>query len=162
MLDKVKESKQARHYTFPISTEMLTPENVVRVGDAVWSFLWCVDRTTSEVMRNGECRGRVLGGYVVPTGRISAELGLPEKIVREQLEKLADLQLLTLIPRDDGYIIEVRRSVKWQNRKAATVTAPGPERSGEGPVPMKSLVEGLRERLAAREAAETHRGGAQQ
>jgi len=148
-----------RHYTFPVSSDMLTPGKVAAIGEALWCFLWCVDRTTSEVVRNDERRGRVLGGSVIPAGRISTELGLTEEQIGEQLQTLAKANLLSLIAGDDGYVIEVRHSVKWLNRKTVKTR---PERANEGPVPIKSLVEGLRERLAARESAESVRGGIDQ
>ncbi len=149
-------TKEPRYYTFPVASGLLTPSHVAKIGDAIWCFLWCVDRTTSEVWRKGECRGRVFGGYVTPTGRISAELGLTEQRVKGQLEQLASEKYLYLIPRDDGYIIEVRHSIKWKNRPNNRKIA-SMERGG-GTVPVKSLVEGLKERLAAREAAKAEQG----
>jgi len=158
MMDTGLPTKAQRPITFPVSSELLAPEHTAKIGDAIWCFLWCVDRTTSEVVRDGERRGRVLGGYVTPTVRISAELGLSEQSVHEQLKQLAGGDYLYLIPRDDGYVIEVRHSVKWLNRRAGMQVLPAAPRGGE-PTPMRSLVEGLRERLAAREAAAGKQGG---
>ena len=151
------ETASPRHYTFPVASELLRPKPIKEIGDAIWCFLWCVDRTTSEIVRNGECQGRVLGGYVVPTRRISEELGLSAEQVGEQLKRLSGARYLRVVPRDDGYVIEVRRSIKWKNCSPKRTVSP--VRRGGDPTPMKSLVEGLRERLAAREAQQREQGG---
>jgi hypothetical protein len=144
-------TQEARFYTFPVSSGLLSADHVAKIGDAIWTFLWCVDRTTSDVMRDGERRGRVLGGYLTATSRIAAELGLTEKTVQDQLEQLAGAHYLQLLPEADGYIIEVRHSIKWKNRRNDLRT-PTAVRGG-GPAPVKSLVESLKEKWAAREEA---------
>ena len=131
-------------YTFPVSSGLLTPVHMAKMGDRLWCFLWCVNRTTEDVTVNGEARGKVLGGHIVEPERIAEELGLSEDEARRHLEELAQKGYLLLERLHGGYSIEVRRSIKWRRFKKA-------ERSNE-PKPMKSLVEGLKEKLAEREA----------
>jgi hypothetical protein len=132
------------NYTFPVSSGLLTAGHVAKMGENIWCFLWCVNRTTEDVPASGENLGKVLGGHAVPAARIAGELGLSEEVVSRQLEQLASVGYLHLSRLRDGFCIEVRRSIKWRKYKPAS--------RGGDPVPMKSLVDGLRERLAAREA----------
>jgi hypothetical protein len=156
-------AQQALPLTFPIAVGLLERKHVAEIGAALWCYLWCIDRTTEDVMRGGERRGKVLGGRPVPVSRIAQELGLPEKDVQCQLDQLARRGYIERSDHPEGCRIEVRRSIKWLCRNRSTrkkqasapPTFPSPDTrqvSGE-PAPMRSLVEQLKERWDERDAA---------
>lgn len=130
-------------YTFPVSSGLLTSVHVAKMGGSLWCFLWCVNRTTEDVLVNGESRGKVLGGHAVQAERIAGELGMTEKDVCQQLEQLRQEGYLLLDRMHGGYSIEVLRSIKWRRFKKSA-------RTNES-APLKSLVDGLKEKLAAKE-----------
>lgn len=128
-------------YTFPVSSGLLTPIHVAKMGKNLWTFLWCVNRTTEDVPTDGEALGKVLGGHAVPAARIADELGLTREEVENQLDQLAADGYLYISRQYGGFVIEVRRSIKWRRFKKDNDNRP-----------MKSLVDGLKEVQAARAA----------
>ena len=143
-------------YTFPVSSGLLTPIHVAKMGKNLWSFLWCVNRTTEDVPTNGENLGKVLGGHAVTAARIAEELGMTQAEVERQLDQLAADGYLYVSRQHGGFVIEVRRSIKWRRFKSAG--AGSPINDNNSPRPMKSLVEGLKEVQAARAALQNQEG----
>jgi hypothetical protein len=153
--------------TFPVSSGLLTAKHVQLMGNSIWSFLWCIDRTTRDRQDGEECWGQVLGGYPVSQNRIAGELGLSERTVRTQLNKLQDSGYIRVTRCMGGQRIEVRNSIKWRRcRKRVTVppvivppaipaSPVSPSRGNDDPKQLfGSLAEALRQRLAEREKAE--------
>ena len=148
------------NYTFPVSSGLLTADHVEKMGERLWCFLWCVNRTTEDVSTPDDRLGKVLGGHAVQPERIADELGLTEETVRHQLEQLERDGYIRLDRMYGGYCILVKRSIKWRKWKQASL-ANRTDRNSD-PMPLKSLVEGLKERLAAREAEQAAAQAAKQ
>lgn len=102
---------------FPISSGLLTAKHIEPIGQAIWLFLWLIDKTTAEEVRDG-CRwGLVLYGKPVSSTDIAAQLGISARSCRRYLETLEDKGYISIGRCNDGHIIRVRKSVKWEWRE---------------------------------------------
>lgn len=102
-----------------------------RIGEALWEFLWCLDRITLE--RNGI--GLVFGGTPVKLERIVADLKGGKETVRRHLGKLVDGKYIRMRRTPYGQVIEVLNSKKfgiWGKEKPQSdVSPPGVKPIGE-------------------------------
>ena len=98
--------------TIPVSIGLLEKKHVEAMGIALWCFLWCVNRvTTDRTDANGERWGQVLGGCRFNHQRIADELGLPLRSVRYQMDRLKTAGYLRITRCRDGQQVEVRHSI---------------------------------------------------
>ena len=104
---------------------MLCEKHVSTIGAAVWVFLWLIDRTTSEEVRDGERWGVVLYGRPVTARHIAADLGLTERTSSEHLKRLEAAGYITLQRKSAGQSIRLRRSFKWLLRSGQKKVASG-------------------------------------
>ena len=98
-----------------------------RIGEALWEFLWCLDRITEE--RNGI--GLVFGGAPVKLGRIVADLKGDKESVRRHLKKLEKDKYIRMRRTPYGQVIEVLNSKKfgiWGKEKPQSGVSPGVEK----------------------------------
>ena len=113
--------------TIPVSIGLLEKKHVEAMGIALWCFLWCVNRvTTDRTDANGERWGQVLGGCRFNHQRIADELGLPLRSVRYQMDRLKTAGYLRITRCRDGQQVEVRHSIKWLRRKTQPQQKKGP------------------------------------
>ena len=100
-------------------------EHRERIGEALWEFLWCVDRVTLEC----DGVGIVLGGAPIKIERILADLEGDHETVRRHLKKLEAGNYISLLRTPYGQIIKVMNSKKfgiWGKEKPqSTVSAGG-------------------------------------
>ncbi len=114
--------KTAPFITFPVSVGLLEGKHVEAMGIAVWCFLWCINRVTSDrTDPDGERWGQVLGGCRFNQQRIADELGLTVRSVRYQMDRLKTAGYLRITRCRDGQQVEVRHSIKWLRRKTQLV-----------------------------------------
>ncbi len=151
--------------TIPISIGLLEKKHIEAMGIAVWCFLWCVNRVTSDrTDQDGERWGQVLGGCRFNHQRIADELGLTQRAVRYQMDRLKTAGYLRITRCRDGQQVEVRHSIKWLHRKTQPTqkkqTAAPPvvpavpvPPSGNEPAQVFSLTEALRKKQQEREQA---------
>jgi hypothetical protein len=88
----------------------------VSLGPAIWFYLWCVARTTKEVVYdNDETRyGCILGGMPVRTSDIAADIpDITEWTLNEWRKKCVEAQLIRTKRTPAGYVIQVIGSVKF-------------------------------------------------
>lgn len=84
-------------------------EHCPRMGTAVWVFLWCLDKITSEA--NGV--GLLLGGKPIKIESIAEDLGLIYRTVQRHIAKLATLKYLKVTRTPYGLRFEVPNSLKF-------------------------------------------------
>lgn len=84
--------------------------------EAIWEFLWCVDKTTTE--ENG--KGWVWGKTPVTIDQIAKDLGESIRSVQYHLQVLKKHNYITLTCNKKGLIISVFKSKKWLARKDVT------------------------------------------
>ena len=124
--------------TIPVSIGLLEKKHVEAMGIALWCFLWCVNRvTTDRTDANGERWGQVLGGCRFNHQRIADELGLPLRSVRYQMDRLKTAGYLRITRCRDGQQVEVRHSIKWLRWKKQPVQKKGPAKQLIEPKPLK-------------------------
>lgn len=101
-------------------------EHRQRIGNAVWVFLWCIDRVTEE----SDGKGLVFGGSPVKVGSVAADLELDECSVRRSLKRLAGRYLeITRTPY--GLRIQVLNSRKFNIWRSGENARTDNERSGK-------------------------------
>ena len=101
---------------FPVSSGILTPSHVTAIGNAIWIFLWLIDKTTSETVVEGQSCGVVLYGKPIAARRIAADIGLAERSCRHYLHQLEAAGYIRMDRTAAGPIIHVRKSIKWRRR----------------------------------------------
>ena len=98
---------------FRVFSGLLTPEHQERIGKAIWTYLWLLNRITEEPEHNGERSGRVLYGRPVSYSYIGDELGLSKSTVKRQCESLQAAEYISMDYTPRGNIFSVKRSKKW-------------------------------------------------
>ena len=91
-------------------------KHIEAVGQAIWLFLWLIDKTTSEELADGERWGVVLYGKTLTAKQMAGTLFVNERTARRYLSQLEKGGYIRLMKKSDGYTIYVRKSIKWQNR----------------------------------------------
>jgi hypothetical protein len=104
---QVRTYKGGRSYPIPVWNGVF--EHRKKIGPALWVYLWCLDRITTE--ESGI--GFVLGGSVVSAQRIAVDLQDSERTVRRHLERLARDEYIELKRSPYGFVITVANSKKF-------------------------------------------------
>lgn len=83
-----------------------------RIGIALWTFLWLIDRIPKDAEQNSV--GKVLGGKPVKIREIQESIkGATYQMVRDQLDLLAEHGYITKKRTAYGFVIAVQKSQKW-------------------------------------------------
>jgi hypothetical protein len=98
---------KAKSFPIPVWNGIIEHKN--EIGIAVWEFLWCLDRLTSE--KNGV--GRVRGGAPIKIRDIAADLQTCESTVRRNLSCLVKGKYILCRRTSYGLVIEVLNSCKF-------------------------------------------------
>jgi hypothetical protein len=102
-------------YPIPVWNGIL--DHRAKIGNALWEFLWCLDRITEE--KDGI--GLVLGGKPVRVEEIMADVpGSDRETVRQHMIALAAHKYIRRVRTPYGYRIEVLNSNKqsvWRKRE---------------------------------------------
>jgi hypothetical protein len=107
--DPILQFPETKSYPFPVWSGLLNHEHHRRMGSAVWTFLWCLDRVTSEL--NGW--GTVLGGKPVKDEEIAACFGVHVNAIRMSRKKLVRELYVEATRTPYGYRLRVRNSRKF-------------------------------------------------
>src|ERR1700684_1965155 len=102
-------------FAIPISNGIFAHRK--RIGAAVWTFLWMIDRTTKEVIAgDGSVEGLVYAGRAIRAYDIGRELGMPTRTVQAHLDRLIATGYLRRIDHIKGLAsgYAVRRRTKWK------------------------------------------------
>ena len=78
-------------YVIPVSNGLL--EHRERIGNAIWTFLWFIDRITAEPESKASqntCDGLVLGGAPIPARRIAADLRENPRTTQVHIDHLCE------------------------------------------------------------------------
>lgn len=104
-----KKKDPQNSWPFPVYSGLLQNGHKKKMGDAIWEFLWCVDKTTIE----NDGVGWVLGQKPIKIDEMARNLGESRRTVQSHLEKLKDHHYITIIRASKGIIIGVLKSKKW-------------------------------------------------
>jgi hypothetical protein len=109
-------------------------EHRKKIGEALWEFLWCLDRITSE----RDAIGLVFGGAPVKIERIIADLGGDKESIRRHLKKLESGKYIRTRRTPYGQVIEVLNSRKFgvfqKPQSAGSLTGEKPTGEREKPI----------------------------
>jgi len=89
---------------------LLEAKHRKRIGEALWEFLWCLDRITQE--RDGV--GLVLGGKPVACKDVADGFDVNERTVRRHFDQLERESYIERTLAPHGYTIRVRNSHKFR------------------------------------------------
>jgi hypothetical protein len=109
-----------------------------RIGEALWEFIWCLDRITGE--RDGI--GIVLGGAPVKLEKIVAELKGDKESTRRHLKKLETGKYIRMRRTPYGQVIEVLNSKKfgiWGKEKPQSPVSLKEKPTGESEKPQSAV-----------------------
>lgn len=96
----------------PVYSGLLQNSHPQKMGEAIWEFLWCIDKTTLEE----EGTGWVLGKKPVKIDEISESLRKSRSTVQRHLETLKRHHYITITRARRGIVIGVLKSKKWPKK----------------------------------------------
>jgi hypothetical protein len=110
-------SAKEKSFRLPIWSGIL--EHHKRMGDAIWLFIWCIDKTTKErTTEGGERLGAILRGAPIRDGDIAQSIpGSSRKLVRKWRQRLVAGGYLIQKRTPYGHILEVYKSKKWPTKE---------------------------------------------
>lgn len=104
-------------YRNPFYSGLLTPEHYKKMRGAIWTFFWCVDRTTNEYEDENEVRwGKVLGNKPVTYQEIAKSLGIHWRTIQDHINRLKEGGYIRIRQHPRGLNIEIRNSRKFVAR----------------------------------------------
>lgn len=92
-----------------VKNNLLEPKHIENMGEAVWLYLWLLDKMTS-VSEAGI--GKVLGNMPVTYALINEELGLTERTYQRWIARLRDTGYIRTLKTPYGLIITVTKAEK--------------------------------------------------
>lgn len=92
--------------TFRVSSGLIEPKHLRRMGASLEVYLWCVDHQTNEA-------GMVMHGRVVKISRIAEAIGQSLRRTQEKLARLTRLGYLNVVRRSRGVEILILNQKKW-------------------------------------------------
>ncbi len=106
-----------------ISNGLLQGAHRKQMGEAVWEFMWCIDKIT-KVDEDG-C-GWVLGGKPIKLKSLTDEMGVHATTVSRNLNKLQKFGYLGLVRTPYGIKIKINKAKKiFKKNKGNAVEKPG-------------------------------------
>jgi hypothetical protein len=118
-MESRQDNVEKRSYPFPVWSGLLSRTHRQRIGIALWTFLWFVDRITSDK----EGWGLVLGGKPVKDSEIATSFGLHKNSIHRDRETLLNGGYIQAVRTPYGFRYRVRKSRKfgiWGKRKLTT------------------------------------------
>lgn len=83
--------KMDKSYPFPMYSGLLNSEHYVKIGSALWLFLWFISSTTKENEKDGVSWGIVLGHKPLKAREMAAVFGVSEKQSEDGWSFLKDM-----------------------------------------------------------------------
>lgn len=100
-----------------VKNDLLEPKHISNMGEAVWLYLWLLDKMTS-INENGV--GKVLGNKPVVYEQIELELGISLRTYRRWIAKLKEHGYIATLRTPRGLIITVHKAKKIFGNSRAT------------------------------------------
>jgi hypothetical protein len=112
-MNDIQSEKQT--YRIPVSTGIFEHWRYLR--EALWLFLWFIDRTTREpTTDDGSKLGSVLGGMPIRDSDAASTFGCTKRSIRTWRNRLAKFGYIQQKRTGTGYIITLLKSKKWPKR----------------------------------------------
>jgi hypothetical protein len=121
-MDEAKDSRGKRKFWFPVWNGIF--EHREKIKDALWLFLWYIDKTTREVDGgDGRKVGLVLGGKPIRDSQVARELQCSKRTVCSWRNLLADGGYIEATRAPYGYTVRVLKSKKWLGKNPVPLSA---------------------------------------
>jgi DNA-binding MarR family transcriptional regulator len=104
-----------KDFFIEISNNLLDPLHCQKISDAVWLFMWLIDKMTSI----NEKQGKVLGGKPIKYIDIKKDLGISRSTYYRWMKKLEDSGYINTIRTPYGVSIVVLKAKKRFNKKVS-------------------------------------------
>jgi hypothetical protein len=145
-MEEVKDSRGKRKFWIPVWNGIF--EHREKMTDALWLFLWYIDKTTREEDGGeGGKVGRVLGGKPIRDSEVAPELQCTKRTICTWRNRLQKHGYIKVIRTPYGYTVRVLKSKKWFGKNPEPHSAETAEGSGSGKtVPRDSPVASQSER----------------
>jgi hypothetical protein len=99
-------------FRIPVSSGLL--EHCAEMGEAIWLFLWYIDKTTKEKTNgSGDTLGAVLGGMPCRDSDAADALGISRRQIGRWRSHLTAKNYIETTRTPVGYSIKVKKSKKW-------------------------------------------------
>jgi hypothetical protein len=122
-------------YPIPVSNDIFAEYR--RLGDAIWLYLFYIDRTTEEREdTDGTFVGRVFGGVPRPDADAARALGVCDRTIRNWRERLECEGFIRTKQTGHGSIVEVVNSKKWAWKRKQAARKESSGQSGKN-VPVR-------------------------
>lgn len=92
--------------TFRVSSGLISPDHMRRMGSALKVFLWCINRQT-------DAAGIVMFGRPVLVSTVGSSIKLCDRSVRSHFKRLQSQGYIKLLRRPAGLVIWVLNQKKW-------------------------------------------------
>jgi hypothetical protein len=119
-------------FRIPISNGIF--EHCPTIGDAIWYFMWLIDKTTKETVDGdgtGNFIGTVRGGMPCRDADAASTCGVSIKTVMRWRHKLAKAGFIETKRTPTGYSIKVYKSKKWVSKRVDKNVLSLPEVTGQ-------------------------------
>jgi len=105
-----------------VKNDLLEPKHVKNMGNAIWLYLWLLDKMTS-INENGI--GKVLGGKPITYEEVNKDVPLPIRNYRRYIGKLRDGGYINTIRTPAGLSISLNKAFKpFRSAKNGTSDVP--------------------------------------
>lgn len=137
------------NYYIGVSNGLLRDGHRKRMGEAVWEFMWLIDRVTRI---DAEQRGYVLGGKPIQLSEIATGLGVHKATVSRNLSRLQAAGYISITHAPYGLIIVVQKAKKRFNRPATrmNISATRYNRNVKPNIRQYSMTDTKTEKLSAK------------
>ncbi|MCL4405209.1 MAG: hypothetical protein M1361_01145 [Patescibacteria group bacterium] len=105
-------------YYINISNGLLKDSHRTRMGEAIWEFMWLLDRMTSE---SEDGIGKVLGGRPIKIDEIACGFPVHRTTVIRNLKRLENEGYINVIRAPYGLVITVNKAKKKLVRDVASL-----------------------------------------
>lgn len=100
-------------YWITISNGLLEKKHHAQIGSAVWEFMWLIDKMTDTI------DGKVLGGKPINLKDISNDLGISERSISANLNKLKKEGYIRIIRTPRGLSVRVENPKKFFQKEGS-------------------------------------------
>lgn len=92
-----------------VKNDLLEPKHVKSMGNAIWLYLWLLDKMTS-VTEEGI--GKILGGKPITYDEINEDVPIPVANYRRYITKLRDNGYINTVRTPKGLVITINKAFK--------------------------------------------------
>lgn len=100
-----------------VKNDLLEPKHIQNMGEAVWLYLWLLDKMTS-INENGV--GKILGGKPIKYDDINIDLGIHRNTYTLWLNRLRDTGYINTLRTPHGLVVVVNKAQKGHKPRAKT------------------------------------------